>query len=102
MQNDNILIAHKDDAGNIQTIKEHLHGTAKMAEGFASEFGCGELGFLCGLLHDIGKYSETFQRRIRNPLPSNRVDHSTAGFLWGLSFYCRRRRSPCGGRELKF
>lgn len=79
MQDDNILIAHKDEAGNIQTIKEHLLGTAKRAEEFASEFDCGELGFLCGLLHDIGKYSEAFQRRIRNPLPSNRVDHSTAG-----------------------
>lgn len=79
MQDDNILIAHKDEAGNIQTIKEHLLGTAKRAEEFASEFDCGELGFLCGLLHDIGKYSEAFQKRIRNPLPSNRVDHSTAG-----------------------
>lgn len=79
MQDDNIVIAHKDVYDNVQTVKEHLLGTAKMAARFASEFGCGEAGFLCGLLHDIGKYSEAFQRRIRNPIPLNRVDHSTAG-----------------------
>lgn len=79
MQDDNIVIAHKDVNDNVQTVKEHLLGTAKMAENFASEFGCGEAGFLCGLLHDIGKYSEAFQKRIRNPIPLNRVDHSTAG-----------------------
>ncbi len=74
-----MFIAHKDVYDNVQTIKEHLLGTAHMAEMFASEFDCGEAGYLCGLLHDIGKYSEAFQSRIRNPLPSNRVDHSTAG-----------------------
>lgn len=79
MQEDNLFIAHKDALGNVQTVKEHLLGTAERAEKFAAEFGCNEAGFLCGLLHDIGKYSEAFQKRIRNPLPSNRVDHSTAG-----------------------
>lgn len=79
MQDDNIMIAHIDALGNVQTIKEHLLGTAEKAEKFAAAFGCGEAGFLCGLLHDIGKYSAAFQTRIRNPLPSNRVDHSTAG-----------------------
>lgn len=72
-------IAHIDAEGNIQEIKEHLIGTAKKAQEFASEFECEDAAFLCGLLHDIGKYSDAFQKRIRNPLPSNRVDHSTAG-----------------------
>lgn len=79
MKEDNLLIAHKDAYGNVQTIKEHLLGTARRAEKFASEFDCGEAGYLCGLLHDIGKYSEAFQCRIRNPLSAGRVDHSTAG-----------------------
>lgn len=74
-------IAHINDKGKMQTIKEHLLGTAEKAKGFSQEFGCGEIGYLCGLLHDIGKYSDAFQTRIRNPLPSNRVDHSTAGAL---------------------
>lgn len=79
MLNQNILIAHIDAEGNIQEVKEHLLGTAKKAKEFASEFNCGDTAFLCGLFHDIGKYSDAFQKRIRNPLPSNRVDHSTAG-----------------------
>lgn len=79
MQNDNIWIAHIDAEGNIQEVKEHLLGTAKKAKEFAAEFNCGDVAFLCGLLHDIGKYSDAFQKRIRNPMLSNRVDHSTAG-----------------------
>lgn len=81
MQENDIMIAHIDSAGEVQTVKEHLLGTAQKASAFAGEFGCAEAGFLCGLLHDIGKYSDAFQARIRNPLPSNRVDHSTAGAL---------------------
>lgn len=72
-------IAHLNANGQEQTLKEHLEGTAERASAFAAEFGCGQAAKLCGLLHDIGKNSREFQDRIRNPLPSNRVDHSTAG-----------------------
>lgn len=59
-----------------QTILEHLQGTAVLAKQFASLFASGEQGYFCGLLHDIGKYSEAFQRRLRG---GPKVDHSTAG-----------------------
>ena len=72
-------IAHINDLGKKQSIKEHLLGTAEKAEQFAEEFGCGEAGYLCGLMHDIGKYSEAFQRRINDPEHEKKVDHSTAG-----------------------
>ncbi len=81
MQDENIMIAHLDEEGNVQTVREHLLGTARLARTFAEEFNCGQAAFLCGLLHDIGKYSAAFQARIRNPMPANRVDHSTAGAL---------------------
>ncbi|MGI6562831.1 MAG: CRISPR-associated helicase Cas3' [Clostridia bacterium] len=54
-------------------------GTAKLASDFASVFGCKDLGYLCGLVHDIGKYSQEFQKRIRGH--SIYVDHSTAGAI---------------------
>lgn len=73
------LIAHVDEFGNIQTVREHLLGTAERAKQFAEEFGCGDIGFFTGLYHDIGKCSEEFQTRIRNPALTKRVDHSTAG-----------------------
>lgn len=72
-------IAHINRLGEKQSIKEHLCGTAKWAEQFADEFGCGRIGYLCGLMHDIGKYSEDFQRRICDPEHVKKVDHSTAG-----------------------
>jgi len=37
-----------------------------------------EWGYCCGMLHDLGKYSIEFQRKIQNDT-GERVDHSTAG-----------------------
>ncbi len=74
-----IQIAHINEFGEIQTLKEHLQGTAEKAKEFAEEFGCGDVGYLCGLMHDIGKYSVEFQNRIRDPEKFKKVDHSTAG-----------------------
>lgn len=70
-------IAHmKED--RIQTMEEHLKGTAELAGGFADKFGKRDWGYCCGMLHDIGKYSVDFQEKIRGK--HNRgVDHSTAG-----------------------
>lgn len=73
------MIAHINASGEVQTIKEHLQGTAERAELFADEFNCGKVGNFCGLLHDIGKYSHSFQERIRDPEHVKKVDHSTAG-----------------------
>lgn len=73
------FVAHIDSDGNEQSVKEHLIGTAKKARKFASAFGGEEIGYHCGLLHDIGKYSDAFQKRIHNPEKYGKVDHSTAG-----------------------
>ena len=75
------MIAHINEYGEEQTIKEHLEGTAKRAQTFAQEFGCGDMGKFCGLLHDIGKYSKEFQERIKDPKDTKKVDHSTAGAI---------------------
>ena len=58
-------IAHKDGE-RIQTVKEHLYGTAELAGSFAEKFGKKEWGYCCGMLHDLGKYSKEFQRKIQN------------------------------------
>ena len=57
-------LAHiSEDKQREQSIKSHLEGTALLAKEFAEEFGYGEWGYFCGLLHDIGKYSTKFQGR---------------------------------------
>ena len=71
------FLAHKSEDGTrFQTVKEHLEGTAGLAVRFARDFGGEEQARLAGLLHDIGKYSAGFQRRLEG---GPKVDHSTAG-----------------------
>lgn len=70
-------IAHKD-GDREQSIQEHLYGTAQVAASFAAEFDKEEWGYCCGMLHDIGKYSKEFQRKIQDNT-NEMVDHSTAG-----------------------
>ena len=87
-------IAHSDKE-RVQTLKAHLEGTARLAEAFASRFGKGDWGYCCGLLHDIGKYSDDFQKKIRENSMAM-VDHATAGAkvclqkggLYGFLSYC--------------
>lgn len=77
-------IAHRvPETGREQSILDHLTGTAERASRYAAAFGAAELGHTCGMLHDIGKYSEKFQRRIRGS--SEKTDHSTAGALEAMN-----------------
>ncbi|WP_190973542.1 CRISPR-associated helicase Cas3' [Bifidobacterium callitrichos] len=71
-----------------ETCVEHLCMTGCLSGGFAQQFGHGKDGLLAGLFHDIGKYSQAFQKRIRNPERYGKVDHSTAGALFLVQHGC--------------
>ena len=60
-----------------QPLAEHLRAVAEGAGGRAAKFGARNAAALAGLIHDLGKYSPTFQRRLEGA--SLKVDHSTAG-----------------------
>ncbi|KKG69159.1 CRISPR-associated helicase/endonuclease Cas3 [Methanosarcina mazei] len=75
----------RQDKYDWQFLKDHLENVADIASGFSREFNAKEFGYSAGLLHDIGKYSPEFQRRLDGA--KIRVDHSTAGALEAKKLY---------------
>lgn len=65
------------DKSNWQPLAVHLQSVARLAENFATVFGAGVWGRFAGLLHDAGKATEAFQRRLEGS--PQRVDHATFG-----------------------
>ena len=73
---EHLFYAHVSEDERKQTVKQHLEGTARLASEFAKVFGEEQRGQLLGLAHDIGKYTEGFQKRLHGGM---KVDHSSAG-----------------------
>lgn len=71
-------LAHREqESEREQSLADHLKETAELAGQYAEAFGAYQWGYGAGLLHDVGKYSQEFQRRIRGS--GEQVDHATAG-----------------------
>lgn len=83
------------DQSDWQTLKNHLEAVASTASIFANEFGASGMAYLAGIHHDIGKYSDAFQNRIRGN--KNPVDHSTAG-----AKECALKYGSVNGRMLAY
>ncbi len=67
MEHDNnIYIAHSANSdGIIQTMREHSLGVSKFMREFALSESFSDLYEFCGFVHDMGKYSDSFQKYIR-------------------------------------
>lgn len=80
-------IAHiREKDKQIQTVEEHLLQVRNLAESYGEKINIKHLTGLAGVLHDLGKYTDTFRayivEAVNNPnsLPRRgSVDHSTAG-----------------------
>lgn len=72
-----VTLAHKDGA-NEQLLRDHAYNTASLAREYASKIGQGDVLFLLGLFHDIGKADPLFQQKLTTN-PDTHVDHSYAG-----------------------
>lgn len=70
-------LAHKSDAGKRkQPLKDHLVNTAELAKEFSlNKFR--DVAYQAGLMHDVGKYQSTFQKRINGE--KVRIEHSICG-----------------------
>ncbi|MCX7698422.1 MAG: CRISPR-associated helicase Cas3' [Candidatus Goldbacteria bacterium] len=68
-----------------QILKDHLISVANLASKFAEKFKAADLGYLCGLLHDIGKYTKEFQEKLKGK--KNIANHSIAGAKEAIKKY---------------
>ena len=59
-----------------QTVKDHLLGTAERCAAFAGAFQAEQAGRAVGLVHDWGKCTPGFQKRLLCDGP--KVDHAPA------------------------
>lgn len=90
---------YRQSDGTPQSLLEHLEGVSLLASAFAGKVRLPTLGELMGLLHDLGKYQDTFQRYIKSAegriepddeeyveakRMRGKIDHSTAGaqYVW--------------------
>ena len=57
-------VAHtpREQGGTWHDLATHLSATATLARERAEKFGAGELAYLAGLIHDVGKYNPAFQQ----------------------------------------
>ena len=65
-------------------LAKHLEDTASRAAAFLTPVGGAEFGYAAGLLHDLGKYTPQFQKRLDG---EGRVDHATAGAKESVASY---------------
>ncbi|NII11267.1 CRISPR-associated endonuclease Cas3'' [Oleiagrimonas sp. C23AA] len=84
----------RGDRSDWQRLRDHLIQVGDYAAAFAAPFGGEELARVAGRLHDLGKYTQRFQDRLRGEIP--KVDHAT----WGAVI--ARDRYPLYGHLLAY
>lgn len=84
------FLAHsRNQFGVEDPLRAHLDAVARRAADFASAFGAADEARLAGLLHDLGKYGDLFQERLRRRLPYA-VDHTSAGAWYAYAMLGNR------------
>lgn len=89
------FIAHIRRDGERQTLRAHLQGVAIRSKENAEKLDLSRSGEIIGLLHDLGKYSRSFQHYLKSVVGiydqdiddeyvdavslKGKIDHSTAG-----------------------
>lgn len=80
------MIAHICKSGGEQSLKEHLEHVSSLCRHFSEPVGVSVMAELIGLLHDMGKGTDSFQVYLRwraehgnvEPLPKHMKHHNHA------------------------
>lgn len=81
----NYLAHSSNDHGQTHAAKEHLTEVARLAAEFAGKSSLNHEAYLAGLLHDLGKYADLFQARLRGE--ASGLDHWSPGAWVALKEY---------------
>lgn len=90
------------DTNEMQSLKIHLTNVAESGRKEAESLGQGDVLFLLGLYHDLGKANKAFQDKL-GMHPNKHVDHSSAGasYLFQNIQACLKKSSvPLADRVL--
>lgn len=75
--NDDVALAREG-----QSLVSHLEGVASLAQRFAVPFGLGRIAYVCGVLHDFGKYSQAFKKYLNDALSGKSVTRGEVPHAW--------------------
>lgn len=83
---DQFIAHYRERDKEPQTVRNHLFDVRKLAESYGSDLNVSHITGLAGILHDMGKYTDVFQKYLRaavfNPDSAPKrgsVDHASAG-----------------------
>ena len=75
--NDGVALAREG-----QSLVSHLEGVGSLAQRFAAPFGLGRIAYVCGVLHDFGKYSLAFKKHLKEALSGKPVTRGEVPHAW--------------------
>lgn len=94
----NTFIAHSANIyGETQSLKEHGLGVGELMKQFALSDSFTDMYEFCGLIHDLGKYSDDFQRYIAGS--AFKTNHSIYGALFASNNHLLEIAFPIYGHH---
>ena len=79
-------IAHKTEDNREQPLIDHLKGTAELCRSFAID-DLKDYAYFCGLIHDIGKYSNAFQEKYKSRARTERSARNSQAAYANVELY---------------